>query len=416
MAAFGLFETLDLTRVTDRLVDEVKSAFDASPLWDVNGGTLQKFQISINGSMPESVRNVANCQMNLYLVQVSRNPFQSNAPLPEPPRQIPELRLSLDLYYLLTAHNKANYRDEQRAMSIALRCLHEHPRFSTTVTVGGQSVEERIHITMETESADELGRLWQSFGTPARLSAIYKVSVVYITPQPAAPLPKPVERVVVATGVLPENGTIQVLGTLRSIRFHEPSSTTAAPEQVEYDQSPATVAAGDRFWLFGVGLDQPQAARVFLQPPGGAEQGITSWRQTPGSTDQRLLLRVPTSGAPPPGIYGIRVGDASTRSNVTPVSVAAAIDPPTAPPPILTATAGVFTVTGSGFAAGATELLVGGRPLAEVGGAPAAGQFRVSSAADALDFRAPAGLPTGQYTVRIRVNGVESIPAWWVQT
>jgi len=417
MAAFGLFETLDLSRVTDRLVDEIQAAFDAWPLWDTHGGPIHKIHASINGSMPEAVRAKQGCQLNLYLVHVSRNGFQSNAPLPEPAREIPELRLSLDLYYLLTAHNKDNYRDEQRVMSIALRYLHEHPRFSTTVAVAGQNVEERFHVTMETESADALSRLWQSFHTPARLSAVYRASVVYIAAPPPPSLPKPVQRVTVAAlpGVLPDRGLVQVLGTLRAVSFHSPSSTVAAPHQLEYDLSPATAAAGDHFWLLGTGMDQPGAARVFLRGPGPAEQAITSWRQAAGSTATRLLLRVPAAGAPAPGIYGVCVGAGSARSNVTPLSVAAAVAPPAGPPPILAPAAGVFTIAGSGFVAGATELLLVGRDLTEVGAAPGAGEFRVSAAGDALEFRAPSGLAAGLHAVQIRVNGVESIPAWWVQ-
>ena len=416
MAAFGLYETLDLSRVTARLVTEMKLAFSAWPGWPGGPGSTPDFNFTISGAMPESVRADGGCQVNLYLVHVSRNPFQSNAPLPEPAREIPELRLSLDLYYLLTAFSNAKHDQEQRAMSIALRFLHENPTFSTNVVVGGQTIVERFHITLETETPDALGRLWQSFHTPLRLSAIYKACVVYITPQPTAPLPKPVQRVLVAAApaLLAGPGLVQVLGTTRSVSILTPAS----PTPLEYDLSPATVAAGDRFWLLGTGLDQPGAARVFLRTPGGGEQAVTSWRQATGTAADRLLLRVPTTNVPAAGVYGLCVGPSSgpERSNLTPLTIAAAVDPPTAPPPLLTAAAGVYTVTGSGFVAGATVVLLGGTALAEAAGAPGAGEFRVAATGDALELRAPTGLPSALHAVRIRVNGIESTPAWWVQT
>jgi hypothetical protein len=41
------------------------------------------------------------------------------------------------------------------------------------------------------------------------------------------------------------------------------------------------------------------------------------------------------------------------------------------------------------------------------------GQFVVSPTTQAT-FRRPAGLVTGVYAVRVRVNGVETPPFWWI--
>jgi hypothetical protein len=97
------------------------------------------------------------------------------------------------------------------------------------------------------------------------------------------------------------------------------------------------------------------------------------------------------------------------RTNATPFSVAAWIDTSSVPPPnppILAAAAGSYTVNGQGFAAGATEVLLDTIAL------PAASVDVVSAAK--LAFTVPATVSAGTYMVRVRVNKVESTPAWWV--
>jgi hypothetical protein len=123
------------------------------------------------------------------------------------------------------------------------------------------------------------------------------------------------------------------------------------------------------------------------------------------------------TNTPPAGVYQLRVGDASYRSNATPFSIAARLTLPAGPPPppILTPVAGLYTVNGAGFIGGLTEVLIGTVSLEAVAGAPAAGQFDVNALGTVITFQAPANIPTGLHTVRIRVNNVESAPTWWIQ-
>jgi hypothetical protein len=106
-------------------------------------------------------------------------------------------------------------------------------------------------------------------------------------------------------------------------------------------------------------------------------------------------------------VYQLRVGsgEAGTpgaiRSNATPVSVAALVNPPAAGP-VLTGSA-PFTVTGVGFVPGATEVLAGTVTLAGV-----------SVAESSLTFSPPPAPAGPVLPVRVRVNGVESDPAVWV--
>jgi hypothetical protein len=118
------------------------------------------------------------------------------------------------------------------------------------------------------------------------------------------------------------------------------------------------------------------------------------------------------ANAPPPGVYQLGAGcdsPAPNRTNSTPFSVAAWVNTSSVAspnPPVLAAIAGTYTIAGEGFVAGATELLLDTILL------PAA-NFNVVSAAE-VTFTKPATVAAGTYTVRIRVNGVESPPAWWV--
>jgi hypothetical protein len=103
----------------------------------------------------------------------------------------------------------------------------------------------------------------------------------------------------------------------------------------------------------------------------------------------------------------------ATRSNPTPFSIAALVDPTGGP--IVNGVIGtVITLTGQGFVTGKTEVLLGSIKLAPVSGAPGAGQFQVVSNTT-IQFQLPATIASGRYPVRVRVNQVESVPAKWVE-
>lgn len=438
--ALTLLGLLDLSVVTDRLVAMLSNARDNSPLFPF------PFTIKISGSAPDSVRQDGDCQLSLYLFHVAANKFLRNSPVTPP---LPDLRarsqvppipaqpLSLDLYYLLTAFAGREYVQEQQAMSVALKCFHENPFVRTNVMIGASTVPQEFSLTMEIESADELSRIWQAASPPARLSVVYKVSVVFLTPEePAKPIAPPVEEVSLAAGPvsLPFAAGGAVATTFRKVSYQAPSpDLTVSPRS--FDQSPATVAAGERVVLLGDGLNQPSSNRVFLLAADGSEFEVTSWMVPdppapagPIQTSSRIMLELPATVAalpapgtalndtPPAGVYQLRVGNAIERSNATPVSIAANLTIPPGPPaPVLVPAAGIFTINGIGFVGGNTEVLIGTVALTEAGGAPAAGEFDVNAGGTVMTFRLPGDLPSGLFGVRVRVNHVESAPAWWVQ-
>jgi hypothetical protein len=171
---------LDLSIVTDRLIQQLNDCVSASNLWREGSGT--QFDINYTGLAPDAARKSAGCQVSLYLFHVAADKFYRNTfPLGGSAQQIPEQPLALSLYYLLTAYSPNSYVEEQQAMSIALKCFHEHPIVSATVPTNR---EEEFTLTLEPQTVDEIGRVWQSISSPMRLSAIYRASVVFLEPPP----------------------------------------------------------------------------------------------------------------------------------------------------------------------------------------------------------------------------------------
>ena len=428
--AVGLIGVLDLSIVTDRLIALIDDAVASTPLW---GGGGAPFTLHVNGSMPESVRTDGGCQLNLYLFHVARDPSQANVPLNgyfqqnggPPPHafEAPFFPLGLDLYYLLTAYADKSYVYEQQAMSVAMTCLQENPIVTTTVALDGQNVIEEFSVTLEVQSEDELSRLWQSTTVAMRLGAVYKVSPVFLTPQGSEEGPAPpVERLVLGADAVdpPLDPLGDVSGTELASSYVLPDSTVRP-----YDLSPAVASAGDTIALHGSGLDRPTAARVFLLPPSGPRVEVTAWRSDSPQSPASARIELPSGsgtapgGTPDPGVYQIGVGSdmglgdsATHNSRLTPFSIAAHVDPGGSA--LLVQSGGIFSLTGAGFLSGHTEVLLGTVGLAEGGGPPSQGTFAIGGGGTTIDFAGPANLATGRYAVRVRVNGIESKPTWWV--
>ncbi|MGH7841773.1 MAG: Pvc16 family protein [Candidatus Binataceae bacterium] len=445
--ALNTLGVLDLSFVTDRLTDLLNGCVDKWPFWAPtppgggSSGEIPKFHINVTGAAPDTVRSVGGCQLSLYLFHVTPDSYQRNSPVVGPRAQpIPAQPLSLDLYYLLSAFAPDDYHQEQQAMSIAMRCFHEHPivRMPVPIPVAPppaplQFQPEEFTLTMEVETVDSLSRLWQSVTSSMRLAAVYKASIVFMTPPvPVTALAKAVQQINLGVdpAALPFAANGQLIGAYRKVRYISPSSAAASQPTLSYDSSAPTVAAGQTLILYGAGFSDGHgganqtAKRLYLLTPAGSEQDVTTWitpdanPNPPPATivlDSRLTIRLPAA-ALDPGVYQLRVGsdiasgDATTyRSNAVPIGIApAVIGMPLPPlPPILRA----GTFSGSGFISGKTEVLLEIIPLAE--GPPQPGNFQITGGAT-IDFQPPVGLSTGLYVLRVRVNNVESDPSWWV--
>jgi hypothetical protein len=435
MASLASLGVLDLSTVTQTLLGMLGTY--------MNSTAPIPMSIIPSGSMPDVLRTESGPQLTFSLFHVVEDKFQRNNPFlisgtqPFPrARSIPYQPMSLDLYYLLSAFSQKNWEQEQQAMSLAMQFFYQNPIVTMPVTLPGipGTVSEEFTLTMQIETSDEMARLWQAITVPLRLSVVYKVSVILLTP-PAAPAPAPQVQpqgvsLIADPTQLPYSQSGQLLGAVWTATFPSLTSSAAAPDTLSIDYSPAVVPYGQRFFLYGANLNTPTSSNVFLlMPDGVTEFDVTSWRsadpqlQTSSriTLDMRNTIGAPPGQAPPPGIYQLRAGSlgpSANRTNSVPFSISAWIDtssvPSPNPPILLPDGTGTYTLKGEGFLLGQTETLLDTYALVNNQTAPLLdGQFALSPTTQAT-FRHPAGLAGGVYAVRVRVNGVESPPSWWI--
>ncbi len=420
---------IDLAMITDTLVGLLNTAIANSPVWteQVNGQTIPKFTIDVNGAMPEAVRDESSCVLSVYLLHVGRDPHWRNTPPAGAlARTNPAQPLSLNLSYLISAYANKDFRQEQQAMSIALNCFHQNAIYHD------QNME--FTITVEADTIDEMSRLWQAITAPIRLSTLFRVAVVFLKPSAAPPTshPPPSKALTFAVGgSLDSQPAPQLFQVATTVSWLIPSGATD-PESVVGSFSRPVVVGGASLRVGGQLLDQPTAASVYLTAgANGPEWPIAAWRAPPvppatSVSAEELTLSFPAAyaalpgpgvaltGTPPPGIYFLTVGPsgAGQRSPPLPLTVAPRIDG-VATPPALAPSAGVYTLHGAGFTANATQVLLNDVLLTS---ASTGGAVTIDAAGATITFSLPTAppLPTGRYFVRVRVNGVEAPPSWWV--
>jgi hypothetical protein len=424
----------DLSIVTDALRDILTAALASSPLF---GGNPTPFSVGLSSQHPESIVSGADCDLNLYLFHVAenkdlRNQFWTHAAISGQPPGLPKQPvafepLCLDLYFLLSTQSESSYQQEQQVMSIAVRAFHELPivRLATPTPTGVATSE--VTLTMQTQSVDELSRLWQALSAPLRMTAQYRAGVALLQPETGLhEQPHPKTWTLLAAPEDDVNGTPQLDGTQRRVVFEGPSGKSA------YDQTPATAApaglafTGQTFALRGSGIHQADDVFLVTTAPDGTEteQDVSDWKvplvhpyPSPPSGGVPFELRPSNApgDCPEPGRYGLRIGRASLpgwRSNTVPVNIAAFVDPGGAGPLLHPGGGGLFSFGAGNVPAGGAELRLGTvRLTRRTSGTPTAGQWRLN--AGTITFLPPTGAPPDTYAVRLRVNDVESDPTFW---
>lgn len=421
----------DLASITDLLTTNLTAAVKASPLY-----VQQPFQFEVSGLMPAVSRHDGTNVLSLYLLHVGRDPYWKNTPVQPSRGQLnPSQPLSLDLSYLLTSYAEKNWQMEQYLMSVALMYFHANPIYTSPAA--------EFTVTVEADSIEEMSRLWQAITVPIRLSAMFRVAVVFLTPQlpPVADSRTPVE-VNVSVGsdlnapppVPPVEPQLFELALQVAYRVVPGASD---PSQIDALPGQPVVVAGQTLRVRGSGLNGVDAGSVYLSAAGG-EWPVTAWRVpgtsasgTAGDADELVLelpqtyAAVPPSGTalaatPLPSNYLLTVRNTVSgfRSNALPVAIAPRMDGIAAAQPVLSPDAsGVYTMAASGLVDTQTAVLLEAIPLA-IGGAPAPGVAQVDAAAGSIAWMlpAPAGFPSGSFVrVRVVVNSIEAPPGWWVQ-
>jgi hypothetical protein len=151
-------------------------------------------------------------QVNIFLYRVSPNPSMRNLDLPtrEAEGYNGAFSLPLNLHYLFVVYgNEDDERSAHRVLGELARFLHDNPTLSAA-DLAAIAPEprlheqiQRIHITQNDLSLDDLSRLWTMLQTPYRLSVAYEVRAVVIEAERPAVVPLPVARRNIGVGASP---------------------------------------------------------------------------------------------------------------------------------------------------------------------------------------------------------------------
>jgi hypothetical protein len=134
--------------------------------------------------------------LSLYLFRVDESSHLKNAEpeiengVARPPPQ------ALDLYYLLTAHlatqdpETADSYQQHRILGRAIQVLHDN-----RVIRGAQSSGDDLHLSIDSQSTDELTGIWSTFANkPYQPSVVYLVTPVVIESEREDPVGRVAER------------------------------------------------------------------------------------------------------------------------------------------------------------------------------------------------------------------------------
>ena len=241
-------------------------------------------------------------QLNLYLYQTQPNAALRNQDLPQSGRsnQAGHVPLALDLFYLLTAFGKDDEDltgNGHRLLGSAMLTLHDHAVLSREEIENAAPASnlheqvERIRITPQALSLDEMSRLWNTFQTQHRLSTAYKVSVVLIDSQRESRTPLPV-----LTRGKDDSGITShpfLLPTFETVKIFDPNSNEVLERKV-----PKQVAElGDSVTISGhrlSGIQKIQLSNPLLeQLPNTAEKvGTVKMVDVSDSTGGKLKIEL----------------------------------------------------------------------------------------------------------------------------
>jgi hypothetical protein len=139
---------------------------------------------SVTTLPPDKVVGGDNDQINLFLYHLTPDAAWRNMDMPQQvrpgERSQPPLPLALD--YLVTAYGKNDHLLLGKTMSV----LHDHPLFSPDefkAVMPAAELDrqpERVRITLQPLSLEDMYRLWNGFQTQYRISAAYQVAVALI--------------------------------------------------------------------------------------------------------------------------------------------------------------------------------------------------------------------------------------------
>ena len=384
-----------IAAVTATLTNMIQAAVSADAT--VSSGT-------VTARAPDRARQgAAGNQVNLFLYRTSIDAAWRNQDPPGiRPGESGQPPLPLVLSYLITAYGEDD--DEilaHRLLGIAMGVLNDRPllarsQIASALPAPGSDLEnqvERVRITPDPRSQDEISRMWTTFGTGYRLSVSYDAAVVLIdsTRPVAAAAP------VLMRG-RQDTGPVAAGSPFPQIQLAVPPNRQPAAQP------------GDVLTLTGSYLSAITAVQV-IHPL--AEQPLAL---TPLSvTASQVTVQLPDPPTLPAGIAAVAatfdalMDQTATAGSVTVTSSAV----PVALAPKLVSNAQLKVQLAEN---GATALTVNCSPavlpqqtIALIVGSQLVSSAPVQAATSQLSFSLQ-GFTGGTYLLRLRIDSVDSIP------
>src|SRR5229473_6627611 len=255
---------------------------------------------------PDKARGNNNAnQLNLFLYQLLPDAAWRNMNIPSQvaSRETGNPPLPLTMHYMLTAFGRDNDTGVpfgHYLLGQAMSVLFDHAllgadeiRSATVVSLPGSDLHkqvERVRITLQPLSLEEISKLWTGLATQYRLSVVYEVSVALIesTASTRAPLP------VLTRG--PDDKGFQSQSSL--------TSPFPFLDGLLLPNNQAAARSGDTLTLTGLHLSGTSVSVVFNNPFFPAPVELVPSAATDSS------VSVVLSGAPavwPAGLYTVAV-------------------------------------------------------------------------------------------------------------
>lgn len=365
-------------------------------------------------------------RLNLFLIQPSHNAAlrNTNAVYATAPGESAQPALAINLTYMITAYGEPTPETkDQRILGLAMQFLNDHPALraedikNAFPGTGLENQFERVRITPRDLSLEEMSRMWSTFMTQYRTSAAYDVSVVLIDSSISVPAAPPIlRRGEDDPGVLSEAGLPPVLAAA------SPPELIRRRGRVTYQPA---IHLGQTLTLEGERL-APDNALLQVRGADWGQRSAAIGRLAPGERPGTLLATLvdppPEIDPPPgsalawaPGVYTAAhvvrtAGLPDMVSNAVPFAMAPLVEvsPTQAGPGDVTLTVACTPPP----RLGQVVLLLLSRhdPITPSAVTPPAAPGQPAT----LMFAAK-GLIPGEYLVRLRVDGVDSLPYRAVQ-
>ena len=284
---------------------------------------------NVTTSSPDKAHDDTGDRVNLFLYHTQVEPSWRNTDMPRQnkPGETGHPPLPLNLFYLLTAFS--NDKDEvhsHRLLGLAMAVLHDHPLLDPSqikdVTGNDPTLKdsdlheqiERVRITLQPLSVEEISKLWTAFQTQFRTSVSYQVSVVLIESTRPAKTPLPVlQRGKGDTGVASQPDVTSPFPTLLGLKLP--------------NQQPSA-RLDDVVTLEGQRLDAAGSLKVLVRSPYLPEPGPVTIQG--GATGEKIQFKLNNDPAKwVAGLYTVAVeitdGDDVRTTNELPLTVAPVI-------------------------------------------------------------------------------------------